>query len=99
MKYLLIASTTVFIILVFLFLNSNSNSTKKKKDFNTIKEKPKNLAKDTSFEINDGKSNLKSFEKGKIENTKFLDNGVVIKWIVKGEARKIKKGEMVLLEY
>ncbi len=99
MKYILIALTTLFIALAFLFFNSNNTSRKKRKNLKTSINKPKNVVKDTSFNMNDGKENLKSFEKGKIENTKFLDNGVVIKWIVNGEGRKIKKGEMVLLEY
>ena len=99
MKYLLIALTTVFIVLAFLFFNSNNTSSKKKKGFNTINEKSKNDDKDTSFNMNDGKSNLKTFEKGKIQNTKILDNGIVLKWIINNGGRKIKSGEMVLLEY
>ena len=99
MKYLLIALTTVFIVLGFLFFNSNNTSSKKKKGFNTINEKSKNDDKDTSFNMNDGKSNLKTFEKGKIQNTKILDNGIVLKWIINNGGRKIKSGEMVLLEY
>ncbi len=47
----------------------------------------------------DPKSNLKNFEKGKIENTLAMENGLIIKWLTKGSGEKIKKGEVVLLEY
>ena len=49
--------------------------------------------------FNESKENLKIFEKGKVENTKILDNGVVIKWLVNNKGRKIENGEMILLEY
>ena len=99
MKYILIALTTLFIVLAFLFFNSNNTSRKKRKDLKTSINKPKNVFKDTSFNLNDGKNNLKTFEKGKIQNTKILDNGIVLKWIINNCGRKIKRGEMVLLEY
>ncbi len=74
---------------------SNLKSAKNKK--NSVKTELKTQKVDTSFTA--AKSNLKNFEKGKIERTKSLDNGIVIKWMVKGNGQKIKKGDMVLIEY
>ena len=97
MKYNIIF---LFFILLVNHACTNSDS-KKDKEFKKSEKKKENKlsSKKDVLRFSEGKENLKSFEKGKIENTKFLDNGVVIKWIVKGEGRKIKKGEMVLLEY
>jgi FKBP-type peptidyl-prolyl cis-trans isomerase len=64
---------------------------------NTDKKKNKKSEVDTSFTA--AKTNLKDFEKGKIEKTKTLDNGILIKWLVEGNGQKIKKGDMVLMEY
>lgn len=103
MKYIIvpIVLSIIYIVLTFLFFNSNSTPPKKKKDIKTSVNKPKKVVKDNSFNINnnDGKTNLKTFEKGKIQNTKILDNGIVLKWIINNGGRKIKPGEMVLLEY
>ena len=93
------------IILLFFTLLVNhacTNSVNRKdKEFKKSEKKKKNKSssKKDIIRFSEGKENLKSFEKGKIENTKFLDNGIVIKWIVNGVGRKLKKGEMVLLEY
>lgn len=56
-------------------------------------------SKSSNSNFDNAKSNLKNFEKGKVESTKILDNGIVIKWIVNNRGRKVKRGEMVLLEY
>jgi FKBP-type peptidyl-prolyl cis-trans isomerase len=50
-------------------------------------------------EFKSTKDNLKSFEKGKVADLKSYDNGLVIKWILKGNGRKLKKGEMALIDY
>ena len=93
-----------FIVLFFftlLYSSCTNNVTKKKKGSkkqeNTIKNKF--ASKKDVIKFSDTKNNLKNFEKGKIRTTKVLDNGVVIKWIVDNEGRKIENGEMVLLEY
>jgi FKBP-type peptidyl-prolyl cis-trans isomerase len=91
------------LILIFSVALFSCNDPKKgklkssKNSKNTAKAEPKNQKVDTSFTA--AKSNLKNFEKGKIEQTKTLDNGIVIKWMVKGKGQKIKKGDMVLIEY
>jgi FKBP-type peptidyl-prolyl cis-trans isomerase len=99
MKYILTTLTAFLIFLAFLFFNYNNASKKSKKKFKADREKTKTVDKDISLNISDSKTNLKTFEKGKIKNTKILDNGVVIKWIVNNKGRKIENGEMVLLEY
>jgi FKBP-type peptidyl-prolyl cis-trans isomerase len=91
-----------FIVLFFFTLlcnacNNNVNKKESKKQEN--KNKNKLTSKKDVLRFTDVKENLKIFEKGKIKNTKFLDNGVVIKWIVNNSGRKIENGEMVLLEY
>jgi FKBP-type peptidyl-prolyl cis-trans isomerase len=91
------------LILIFSVALFSCNDPKKSKlkssknPKNTAKTEAKNQKVDTSFTA--AKSNLKNFEKGKIERTKTLDNGIVIKWMVKGKGQKIKKGDMVLIEY
>ena len=79
----------------------NNNVNKKKKESKKQENKNKNklTSKKDVLRFTDVKENLKIFEKGKIKNTKILDNGVVIKWIVNNSGRKIENGEMVLLEY
>jgi FKBP-type peptidyl-prolyl cis-trans isomerase len=69
---------------------------KEKVSNKTIISSPKN---DTLSEFDQAKQNLKTFEKGKVEHTKMMENGVFIKWFNKSNGAKIKKGEMVLIEY
>jgi len=59
-------------------------------------KKPK-LEADTNF--SDVKKNLRNFEKGKVDQVKSYQNGIVIKWINQGNGQKVKKGDMVLMEY
>ena len=81
------------IILLFFTLLVNhacTNSVNRKdKEFKKSEKKKKNKSssKKDIIRFSEGKENLKSFEKGKIENTKFLDNGIVIKGIVNGATR------------
>lgn len=83
------------LILIFAFAlfscddpkKSNLKPAKNKK----VSAKPKvdTKAIDTTFTA--AKSNLKNFEKGKIEGVKSLDNGIVIKWMVKGKGQNQKR--------
>jgi FKBP-type peptidyl-prolyl cis-trans isomerase len=90
--------------LILLVLLSMSCSNDKKSKPSKKKEKvenntPQKTKTDSLSEFDQAKANLKTFEKGKIEHTKSLDNGVFIKWFKKSNGEKIKKGEMVLIEY
>jgi len=93
-----------FIVLFFFTLlcnacNNNVNKKKKESKKQENKNKNKFSSKKDAIKFNESKENLKIFEKGKVENTKILDNGVVIKWLVNNKGRKIENGEMILLEY
>lgn len=92
---------TILVVIVVSAACSDSSKTKNtKKSHKNVEHKLKsNLKQDSLSEFDQAKSNLKTFEKGKIENTKALDNGIFIKWFAKGKGLKIKKGEMVLIEY
>ncbi|MFM7006452.1 MAG: FKBP-type peptidyl-prolyl cis-trans isomerase [Flavobacteriales bacterium] len=45
------------------------------------------------------KKNLINFEKGKVEKTKKLSSGIVLKWIEKGEGPSFQTGDMALIDY
>lgn len=62
-------------------------------------QKPLQKKEQVEKEFQSTKDNLKSFEKGKVADVKSFDNGLVIKWILKGKGRKLKKGEMALIDY
>jgi len=89
------------LLLAFALFSCDETKKSKLKPAKKVKTTAKvgvsNKEVDTSFTA--AKTNLKNFEKGKIERTKTLDNGIVIKWMVKGNGQKIKKGDMVLIEY
>jgi FKBP-type peptidyl-prolyl cis-trans isomerase len=88
--------------LLVLFSFSCSNDKKPKSQLKKSRvetKKPKSVENDSLSEFDQAKKNLKTFEKGKIENTKLLENGIFIKWFKKSNGAKIKKGEMVLIEY
>ena len=93
-------SLLIVLLVVFAFACSNDkkpNPTQKK---SIVETKNTELTKNDSLSAFDqAKENLKTFEKGKIENTKSMENGIFIKWFKKSNGDKIKKGEMVLIEY
>jgi FKBP-type peptidyl-prolyl cis-trans isomerase len=92
----------ISLILLILLFSSCSNDKKNKSVKNNEKvekKKPLTTKTDTQSEFDQAKANLKTFEKGKIEHTKSLENGIFIKWFKKSNGEKIKKGEMVLIEY
>lgn len=92
----------ISLILLVLLFSSCSDDKKNKSVYKKAKvenKKPLITKTDSLSEFDQAKANLKTFEKGKIEHTKSLDNGVFIKWFKKSEGEKIKKGEMVLIEY
>jgi len=64
-----------------------------------IIQKPLQKKEQVEKEFQSTKDNLKSFEKGKVADVKSFSNGLVIKWILKGKGRKLKKGEMALIDY
>lgn len=104
MKYSLIkviAAFSFLIILIFLFLYIKNNHIKDpKKNNQDPKKNSQSHKKSNESSFNDTTNNLINFEKEvKIETTKILDNGIVIKWFSDNGGRKIKFGEVVLIEY
>jgi FKBP-type peptidyl-prolyl cis-trans isomerase len=89
------------VALVILAIScSNDKKTKSTPKKPKVETKKSKLVKNDSVsEFDQAKNNLKTFEKGKVENTIALDNGIFIKWFKKSSGVKIKKGEMVLIEY
>ena len=88
--------------LLVIFITSCSNDKKPKATLKKQKVETRNLKSiknDSISDFDQAKTNLKTFEKGKIEHTKVLENGIFIKWFNKANGEKIKKGEMVLIEY
>jgi FKBP-type peptidyl-prolyl cis-trans isomerase len=88
----------LLIILSFSCSNGKKSKNVKKKE-NVENKSPKVTNADSLSEFDRAKANLKTFEKGKIENSKSMENGMFIKWFKKSNGDKIKKGEMVLIEY
>jgi FKBP-type peptidyl-prolyl cis-trans isomerase len=88
----------LFILLVSL-VSCHTTNAKKKEPTKKVTEKPSNKTSQIEGEFRTTKDNLKSFEKGKVSDVKSLANGIVIKWILKGKGRKLKKGEMALIDY
>ena len=88
----------LLILLSFSCSNGKKSKNVKKKE-NVENKSPKVTNADSLSEFDRAKANLKTFEKGKIENTKSMENGMFIKWFKKSNGDKIKKGEMVLIEY
>jgi FKBP-type peptidyl-prolyl cis-trans isomerase FklB len=62
-------------------------------------QKPLQKKEEVEKEFQSTKDNLKTFEKGKVADVLSMENGLVIKWILKGKGRKLKKGEMALIDY
>jgi len=88
-------------VCVFLLALTACETTKGKKTIpskNAI-HKPMKKSDKIAEEFKSTKDNLKSFEKGKVADVKTFSNGLVIKWILKGKGRKLKKGEMALIDY
>ena len=92
--------TRIILCLLVLTLTA-CHTTSGKKTVSVKKEIQKPLKKSEQIdkEFKSTKDNLKSFEKGKVADVKTFSNGLVIKWILKGKGRKLKKGEMALIDY
>ena len=60
-----------------------------------------NSATNNDFDTSAGasKQNLINFEKGKVSGVKKLANGIVLKWIKRGQGPRFQTGEMALIDY
>lgn len=90
-----------FSVLLLAFASCTDDSKKKDdpKKPEIVKQGGKTKTTPTDTSLSAVKGNLTNFEKGKIEEVKSLDNGISIKWIVKGKGQAVKKGDMVLIDY
>jgi FKBP-type peptidyl-prolyl cis-trans isomerase len=92
--------TRILLCILLVSLVACQTTTAKKKDAaKKVIEKPLDKTAQIEGEFRTTKDNLKSFEKGKVSDVKSLPNGLVIKWILKGKGKKLKKGEMALIDY
>lgn len=92
--------TRFLICLLTLSLVACQTTTSTKKDTGKKSiQKPLQKKEEVEKEFQSTKDNLKTFEKGKVADVLSMENGLVIKWILKGKGRKLKKGEMALIDY
>lgn len=89
----------IFLFILILTFFACNDSEKSKKDTKQItKANTQDLTElDTSVE--GSKKNLINFEKGKVDKTKKLSSGIVLKWIERGNGPGFKAGEMALIDY
>ncbi len=89
----------IFLFILILTFFACNDSDKSKKDTKQItKANTQDLTElDTSVE--GSKKNLINFEKGKVDKTKKLSSGIVLKWIERGNGPGFKSGEMALIDY
>lgn len=89
----------IFLFILILSFFACNDSEKSKKDTKQItKANTQDLTElDTSVE--GSKKNLINFEKGKVDKTKKLSSGIVLKWIERGNGPGFKSGEMALIDY
>lgn len=89
----------IFLFILILSFFACTDSEKSKKDTKQItKANTQDLTElDTSVE--GSKKNLINFEKGKVDKTKKLSSGIVLKWIERGNGPGFKSGEMALIDY
>lgn len=67
-----------------------------------IVKKENNTPKVESLDsLSQAKKNLKQYEKGKVQRSQILDNGIVIKWFasLSQKAAVLKRGEVVVIDY
>ena len=105
MKFLKLSFPLIFL----LFLSSCDETDPKDKNYVNEKEDIKQsspLKQNNSSSVFDkdttlagAKKTLLSFDKEKVEDIKTFDNGMLIKWLEKGAGPKVKKGDMILIEY
>ena len=81
----------ILCILLLSMASCHTTNAKKKDTSKKVIEKPSKESAQIESEFRTTKDNLKSFEKGKVADMKSFPNGLVIKWILKGKGKKLKK--------
>ncbi len=89
----------IIVLIVCVLAACQTTTADKATTAKMVIQKPLQKKEQVEKEFQSTKDNLKSFEKGKVADVKSFSNGLVIKWILKGKGRKLKKGEMALIDY
>ena len=89
----------IIVLIVCVLAACQTTTADKATTAKKVIQKPLQKKEQVEKEFQSTKDNLKSFEKGKVADVKSFSNGLVIKWILKGKGRKLKKGEMALIDY
>jgi FKBP-type peptidyl-prolyl cis-trans isomerase len=89
----------IIVVIVCVLAACQTTTADKATTAKKVIQKPLQKKEQVEKEFQSTKDNLKSFEKGKVADVKSFSNGLVIKWILKGKGRKLKKGEMALIDY
>jgi len=96
------------LLLVFFFYSCDETDPKDKDYKNLPSEEKSKLSKkqatsssvfDKDTTLEGARKTLLSFDKDKVEDVKSFENGLLIKWLEKGAGPKVKKGDMILIEY
>lgn len=88
----------LFFALIFTFFACNDPVKRKSNQKQITKANTQDLSGlDTS--VAGSKKNLINFEKGKVDKTKKLPSGIVLKWLERGNGPGFKSGEMALIDY
>jgi FKBP-type peptidyl-prolyl cis-trans isomerase len=89
----------IIVLIVCVLAACQTTTADKATTAKKVIQKPLQKKEQVEKEFQSTKDNLKSFEKGKVADVKSFSNRLVIKWILKGKGRKLKKGEMALIDY
>jgi FKBP-type peptidyl-prolyl cis-trans isomerase len=87
------------ILLSTLLFWSCQDPAPQKKDVKPVVKANTQQSNDFDTSASASKQNLINFERGKVSATKKLPNGLVIKWIKRGQGPRFKNGEMALIDY
>lgn len=90
-------NTILFALTLILF--ACNDTVKNKKDTKQITKASTQDLTELDTSVEGSKKNLINFEKGKVDKTKKLSSGIVLKWIERGNGPGFKSGEMALIDY
>lgn len=90
-------NTLLFALTLILF--ACNDTVKNKKDTKQITKASTQDLTELDTSVEGSKKNLINFEKGKVDKTKKLSSGIVLKWIERGNGPGFKSGEMALIDY
>ena len=89
----------ILLFALTLSLFACNDPVKSKKDTKQITKAHTQDLTELDTSVEGSKKNLINFEKGKVDKTKKLPSGIVLKWIERGNGPGFKSGEMALIDY